>query len=56
MKELEERGEDLNLGFQELLMVNGDMMETKKDLGQFFTPKFIVEFMIGLIKKKNLKY
>ena len=56
MNVLEGRGENLNLGLQKLLMEDGDMMETKKDLGQFFTPKFIVEFMIGLIKKKNLKY
>ena len=28
------------------------MPKTKKELGQYFTPQFISEFMIKLIKKK----
>lgn len=30
------------------------MLEIKKDLGQYFTPKFISEFMVKLIKKKKI--
>ena len=31
------------------------MSEIKKDLGQFFTPEFISDFMVSLIEKKNSK-
>jgi type I restriction-modification system DNA methylase subunit len=35
-------------------MLNGDTLEIKKDLGQFFTPKFISDFMVNLIEKKKM--
>ena len=30
------------------------MLDLKKDLGQYFTPEFISEFMVKLIKKKKI--
>ena len=42
MNVLEGRGK-LKPRFTKILMEDGDMMETKKDLDSF-TPKFIVEF------------
>ena len=30
------------------------MSEIKKDLGQFFTPEFISDFMVSLIEKKKI--